>query len=91
MPKQAQVKWFQEHEVMTGGGVRLLPTGTLCWVCGTALEVFCLTPKEDLIAMYENNIDNFREKFTSVRAGVQQVNVQLFSRTSRSTALAVST
>jgi hypothetical protein len=68
------IKWFAYHRLVTGDSVAEQPTGDYCFVCGTALEVWPLSPKEELVQRFHQS-SAFRKEFHAVRAGVDQAMV----------------
>ena len=50
-----------------------------CWICGTALEVWPLQDKQELITKHASD-SSFRLEFAKVRAGVAAAEVALFRK-----------
>lgn len=67
-----QVPWYTVSRCTTEDG-RIIEEdiGDLCWVCGQALDVFCMENRDDLITNYQGDIGGWRQKVDLVRKGVE--------------------
>ena len=60
------VKWFAIRQTLDGP----VPVGKWCWTCGTALESWPLTTKDEVALMVSTRPDS-RKSFALVRQGVE--------------------
>ena len=64
-------RWLVVRRVRNPKGQTIdIPQDDLCWICGTACEVWCLVPVQETKA---KTVDpDFRKEFFAVRAGVEK-------------------
>ena len=68
------MKWFVIKKISTTSAFIEQPSGSLCWTCGVAAEVWPLKDVKTIIHDYHHDED-FQVAFRGVRAGVDQAAV----------------